>query len=194
MVASACCWGECGRYRKCGVLRQSVTSGAAHYAAHRAVSFATAARQREGANQVTRLRRVDQDERGVHSKAERTGDRSEWFADVARAERRNKKVGRRKVANGGVERRGVQRSVGDPLAGELRAERLVSVDLGAVREQCGERWRQACDRRRCWSGDNEDPHGGDDGILVKRADPLSDQLKHEVTQWRSGPGSISSLH
>jgi len=172
--------------RKCRALYQSLSRCAGN-------SFSSA-RQRERADQVARISWVGEKEWRVCAHAERAGYRRQGLAHITRAKWRNKEVCWGEAADCCVERGGLQWIVADPLTVKLLAQFRRRLDFGSLRSERGERWGETHKRRLCWCGDNEDPHGGDDGILLKRTDHLSDQLKHEVTQWRSGPGSISSSH
>jgi hypothetical protein len=78
----------------------------------------------------------------------------------------NEEVPIRKAAERSVQLGVVERRVGDPFAGELRGEGEARLNGAPLCGEGGECRREPSDRRVRWAGDEEDPHGGDDGILA----------------------------
>ena len=79
---------------------------------------------------------------------------------------RNEEVAIRKAAERRVEFGVPERHVEDPFAGELGGEGEARLNGAPLCGEGGECRREPSHRRVRWAGDEEDPHGGDDGILA----------------------------
>ena len=114
-------------------------------------------------NKVPRVVCVNEEEWRTRSSSNHVGD----SAQCGRADKwGNEEVAIRKAAERRVEFRVLERQVEDPFAGELRGDEKARLNGAALCGEGGECRREPSHRRVRWAGDEEDPHGGDDGILA----------------------------
>ncbi len=123
----------------------------------------TITRHGERPNKVSGVVSVNQEEWCLRSSSNHVGDSAKcggagkWGYE---------EVAIREAAERRVEFGVLERHVGDPLTGELRGEGEARLNGAPLCGEGGECRREPSHRRVRWAGDEEDPHGGDDGVLA----------------------------
>lgn len=164
LIATASNRGERRGQRKGGALDQSF--------ANRRTDRTAVARHGERSDKIPCVVRVDQQQ----GRAVPPSDGVRGGGEGGGAgERGDQKIPAGEAAKRNVERRVVESRVRDPFTVEFCREGEVRLDAAPMRDEGGESGREPRHRWVRWGGDEEDPHGGDDGILASRADRLSDQ-------------------
>ena len=123
----------------------------------------TIARHGERPNKVSGVVCVNEEKWRTRSSSNDMGDSAQCGGA---GEWGNEEVAIRKATERRVEFGVPERHVGDPFTGELRGEGEARLNGAPL---CGEGGKCRCEpshRRVRWAGDEEDPHGGDDGILA----------------------------
>ena len=131
--------------------------------ADRRANGSTFTRHGERSNKVPRVVGVNEEERCTRPSSNHVGDSAECGGA---GEWGNEEVAIRKAAERRVELGVPERHVRDPFAGELRGEGEARLNGAPLCGESGEYRREPSHRRVRWAGDEEDPHGGDDGILA----------------------------
>jgi hypothetical protein len=123
----------------------------------------TITRHGERPNKVPRVVCVNEEEWRTRSSPNHVGDSAECGGA---GEWGNEEVAIRKAAERRVELGVPERHVRDPFAGELRGEGEARLNGAPLCGEGGECRREPSESRVRCDGDEEDPHGGDDGILA----------------------------
>ncbi len=114
-------------------------------------------------NKVPRVVGVNQEKWRTRSSSNHVGDSAQCGGA---GEWGNEEVAIRKAAERRIEFRVPERHVEDPFAGELRGEGEARLNGAPLCGEGGKCRREPSESRVRWAGDEEDPHGGDDGILA----------------------------
>jgi hypothetical protein len=123
----------------------------------------TIARHGERPNKIPRVVHINQKEwRAVPS----TNDIGGGGEGGGPSGRGNKEIGTGQAAERDVECGVVEPCVWDPFTSELGGEGEVRLNGAPLCDEGGECGREPSNRWVRWAGDEEDPHGGDDGILA----------------------------
>jgi len=123
----------------------------------------TITRHGERPNKIPRVVCVNEEERRTRSSSNHVGDSAQCGGA---GEWGNEEIALRKSAERRVEFGVPERHVEDPFAGELGGEGEARLNGAPLCGEGGECRREPSHRRVRWAGDEEDPHGGDDGILA----------------------------
>jgi len=141
--------------RKCCALDQSRSDRRANRPA--------VTRHGECADEIASIVRVHEEERRIVPSTDGVGGGGQGGGA---GERSDQEVGARQTTERDVERGVVKPRVGDSLTRELRREGERRLNDAPVGDEGGECGCESGNRWVRWAGDEEDPHGGDDGILA----------------------------
>ena len=160
-VAAVSDRGECRGQRKGGTLHQSF--------ANRRANRPPVARHGERPNEIPCVVRINQEKWCVVPSPDGVcggGEGGGAGKGGGARERSNQEIGAGEAAKCSVKRGVVEPCVWDPFTSELIREGEVRLNAAALHDEGGECGREPCNRWVRWAGDEEDPHGGDDGILA----------------------------
>ena len=107
--------------------------------------------------------RIDEKQRSPRAQTNRLGNGSQC---VWTREGGDEEIAARQATAGGVDLSFAERHVADPIAREFSRDGETRLNGPPACFERGKYRREPSRGRVCWAGDEEDPHGGDDGILA----------------------------